>query len=477
MGQSNWLDSTISFVSPTWGAKRQQARTAGQILGSYSGAVPTRLSTAWPGSTQSGIQYQIANSYALSQMRNRARQLERNNIIADGLLNRCVDNVIGTGFELQSTTDDNEWNKKAEGLFYDWFDTADITGLTWAEHQRLVFRSHIRDGDVGSILLREGRLQAIESDLISTPTGRNDDSIIDGVGLNQYNRPTRFFIAAVGTNGNEVHRAVDANDFVFLPRLKRLNQVRGESAFTQSFGLFDQLDGYIEAVIVAARMAACFGVAITKAQPNQFLNNLGTTGNRQGQQQREMGFEPGMMPVLEPGESITTINPSQPQQSFPDSLTMFMRLLGLSLGMPIELVLLDFSRTSYASARASMIQAYRSFESMQKLMTDRYLARIYRWRVSKFINDGQLPARPDAFEHRWIAPQWPYLDPIKELQAMQMSIDVGTETLASVLTSQGKDWDEMVTQRKAELDALRAGGIPIYHSAAMQTLDQRGEAA
>jgi lambda family phage portal protein len=468
-----WLDSAINWVSPAWGATRQMHRARAATFASYNGSVSTRTSTAWAPSTQPASIFGL-HSAELTRMRDRARSLERNNAIADGMLTRAVENVVGEGFQLQVTTADPQWNQLAEALLSDWFDVADITGLTWLEHQRLVFRSHLRDGDVGSILIGNqdanyARLQPVEGDQIASPLGTggvNSGRMVDGVQIDSTGRPQKFFINNFDANGKRDHREIGAIDFVYFPRLKRLSQVRGEPCFSQTFTLFDQIDGWVEATLVAARMAACFGLVITKNQPNQFLKNLKTGENNAGEQQRQINFEPGMMPVFENGEKVETVSPAQPQQSFPDNLVAMLRLAGLSLGMPLELVLLDYSRTNFSSARASMLQAYRSFKTMQRLFIDRYLRRIYRWRISKLIKAGKLPARDDAFNHRWIAQPWPFLDPIKEAQALQLNIDMGLETLGSTLMAHGRDFQTWVTTRKAELDAMKSAGIPLVHHSA-----------
>jgi capsid protein len=136
----------------------------------------------------------------------------------------------------------------------------------------------------------------------------------------------------------------------------------------------------------------------------------------------------------------------------------------VSLGLPLELTLLDFSQTSYSSARASLLQAQRTFESLQHYFVEDYLARLYRWRVSKFINDGQLEKRDDAFLHCWHAPNWPYLDPVKEVQAVQLAIDAGLTTQKRELLRQGIDIDDWREERGEEVTLNKAAGIPVVHS-------------
>lgn len=447
-------------------------------LASYQGAVATRLSGSWA-TSQKSILYDTTRYADIARMRERARALEENNVIADGLLSRAVENVVAQGFELQATTADAEWNQQAEDLWNGWVDSADTSGLVWLEHQRLAFRAYLRDGDFGCILLKDGRLQPVESQMIETPYRKVEGRVIDGVKVNELGRPVGFHVATYDESGRGDWALVDASDFVFLCRRKRPLQVRGETCFAQSFTLFEQIEKWTEAQIIAARIAACFGIAIIKNSATQFQQNLAVEDNNAGVAQRQLDLSPGMAPILEPGEDIKTISPSHPQQSFPDNLVAMLRLCGLSIGMPLELVLMDYSRTNFSSARASMLQAYRSFKSLQEIFTQNYLSRIYRWRISKWIKEGKLPANPDAWNHRFVAPCWPYLDPVGEIQSAQMAIDGGFDSLTSVLLSQGKDFATIKAQRERELAELKAAGIPIiHHSASVPFADpsqQQGE--
>src|SRR6185312_8353225 len=122
---------------------------------------------------------------------------------------------------------------------------------------------------------------------------------------------------------------------------------------------------------------------------------------------------------------------------FAENLRMLIRLLGLAFGQPLEYVLLDFSTVSGQTAKASALQAQRAFEAIQRLLIDEYYSRIYRWRISKFINDGELEDRPDKFAHKWHAEPWPYLDPIKEIQATLLEIDGGLTSEKRAIMARG----------------------------------------
>jgi lambda family phage portal protein len=354
-----------------------------------------------------------------------------------------------------------------------WFPTADASGLSWLEHLRMVYMGSRRDGDVGSVFLDSGSLQIIEGDLITNTT--NDKSWVDGVQLDAYNKPSAFSVATVGINGKIVYRSVNAIDLVFLARRTRAGQTRGESLLASVFSLLDHIDNWIESEVVGARVGACFSVAVTQEAATQNLQNFAAQTVAQqstnapaatvaNPTRPEIDLSPGSVQYLRPGEDIKTIDPAKPGADFPQALRMFLRHLGAAVGLPLELTLLDFSQTNNASARAAMLQAFRTFRTEQRIFIDTYLTRVYRWRISKFIKAGLLPYRPDAFNHRWVAPHWPMQDPVKELQSLQMGIDIGTETLTNYLQQQGHDIDTWIAQRAAEIKAMEAAGIPVIRS-------------
>jgi lambda family phage portal protein len=474
------IDRLIKYVSPKWAAHRAYYRGAidalPQIGATYRGGIPTRLDTQW--SPTLGFQGANAplNRWRLTQLRDRARDLERNNTIACGMLDRATENVIGHGFRLQAQTDDGKFNKQVEALWSDWTERADIRGRrSWVQLQRLIYRSRLRDGDVGCAFVQRGqdvRLQPISGDLIDTQYGGYDaaTNTYDGIQFDKDGRAQAYNVISLAPlTGQRTATVVSANDFVFLSRDKNLDQVRGEPCFAQVMPLFDQIDGYIEAVVIAARVAACQALLIKSGNSGKEIGKLGTAQNSQGQYQPIAGMEPGMVRYLRPGEEVVAVNPTQPQQQFPDFVAMLLRFAGVSLGMPLELVLLDFSRTNYSSARAALLQAYRVFRSEQTYFTDHFLRRVYRWRVSKWVKDGVLvpPAaiQSNYWKHSWIAPGWAWVDPTKEIEAALMEVDGGLNTLTNIAAQHGHDFYELVQARKRELDTLAAAGIPTARSA------------
>ncbi|MGE8334848.1 phage portal protein, partial [Pseudomonas laurylsulfatiphila] len=94
------LDRAISWLSPESGAKRMQARMTMTAMGGYSGASKRKRSlSAWNPSAGSAAADLLPD---LPTLRERCRDLERNNPIGGGAINTVVTKTVGTGLALKS---------------------------------------------------------------------------------------------------------------------------------------------------------------------------------------------------------------------------------------------------------------------------------------------------------------------------------------------------------------------------------------
>jgi lambda family phage portal protein len=316
------------------------------------------------------------------------------------LLDRSVENVIGHGMKLQAMTDDDGFNEAVETLWEDWWcgGKADIRGMsTGAQLESLWYRTHLCDGDLGIGLVDQGDngafVQTITGEYIDTLTGGYDAKTrtFEGIQFNQFGRPVAFNVLTEDpATLARSSKPVDARDFIFYPRLKHTNQLRGEPAFATTFDLFDQTYGIIDASTIAVRIAACQAMIVKKGAAGTALTNLPTVTNSQGAAQKALTIEPGMVHYLQPGEDIASFNPSQPQQNLPEFLRLLFRTVGIAVGLPLEILMLDFSQSNYSNARAALLQLQRACRPQQRLFCKRVMSRIYQWRVSKWVKDGEL---------------------------------------------------------------------------------------
>lgn len=384
----------------------------------------------------------------------RARQLERTSVFAETILAASTENVIGRGFTLQPNTESDDWNAEALRLWDEWTKDPEVRGIsTWDEILTLKYRSFLRDGDVGTILLGDGKLQAFESDQLSTPNAaflRRD--MVDGIKLDRRGRPTSFFIVTTPDPVNpsvrfQQHEEIPAKHVIFLAKRQRLGQTRGTPAFAGSAWLFDQIDGTIEAVTVAARMAASFVLVIKKASGT--LGGLPqSNATSDGVSRPKWTIEPGMFKTLRLDETLEQIKPEQPTTNFPEYIASLIRFVAIEFGLPLELFF-DFANANFSNHKAAMLTAQRNWRCRQKMM-ENYSSKVYLWKLMEWMRAGLLDVRADAFDHEWDVPGWRWLDPVKEFQAAQAAVDAGFVSPSGVVQQQGGNFKAIQSQRKRD---------------------------
>jgi capsid protein len=157
------LDKAITWLSPERGAKRMHARLTMTALGGYSGASKAKRSlSAWTPTAGSAAADLLPD---LPTLRERCRDLERNNPIGGGAINTVTTKTVGTGLALKSVVNRSilgwdedqarEWQRKTESLFKSWAETTscDITReQNFYGLQDLTWRSVLSSGDVFTLL-------------------------------------------------------------------------------------------------------------------------------------------------------------------------------------------------------------------------------------------------------------------------------------------------------------------------------------
>lgn len=491
---STTFDSVITAIAPSWGLRRARQRAASRMLSTYRGAEKNRLRGDWHALHGSADADLLPD---LPTLRQRSRDLNRNDAHASAITGTVVENVVGTGIKPQSRPDveelgiaepeARELSRKAERAWRIWCKRADAQNrMSFYEIQALIKRQILENGEVFVLPLmiadEPGRryrlaLEVIESDRVSTPTGKQGPTMRDGIELGERGQPIAYWIrtrhpgdASLGMVHAGPHEwvrypAVNAAgrpNVLHLYHVKRPGQTRGEPFFAPVLSAFKDLGDFMEAEIVAARVAACFTAFITKNDPAAAFEGAAVDahGNRVD------SLEPGMTQYLAPGESVTFGDPKRPSGAFEPFTLAVLRSIGASLGLPLELVLKDFSRTNYSSARAALLEARRFFRGAQTWLAERLCQPCWEWVLEEAWLREDLPAvdllgdqRDDWMKASWIAPGWGWVDPVKEVESSTMAIDANLSTLADECAAQGRDWEDVLAQKKREQDKRAELGL------------------
>lgn len=454
-----------------------------QPSNSYRAAGHDRLRSDWISSTMTTDT--TPASYELNTLRARSRDLIRNDAVANAVIDTFLTSVIGSGLQVQSTISAKDLGvseeragkirEKAEDIFNNWKPFADRAGiLNFDEFQRLIFKKILEDGE--ALILPTwyetkwrpyGRcLQMVESDELDSNWTPNPDTV-NGITFDKGGAPLTYWIKKYIKNQYNTTVAVrepngiPARDKEGRPNILhvfeslRPNQTRGIPKLSPVLDKFEELNEYLEAELVSARVSACLSVFVQKADPMQAAMAMSNDSDTDGY--RIQDIEPGVINYLAPGESINVVDPKR-NESLGAFMETVLRTIGMSLGLPYELLVKDFSKTNYSSARAALLEARRQFTFYRQWIAAKVCQPIYELILEEAYLRGELPITRNQYETKWdmikkamwVGAPWGQIDEIKETQASILRINAGLSTYAAELAGVGKEWNDVFAQRARE---------------------------
>jgi len=478
-------------------SKRKQQGMLAAASTKYRGAEQSRLRADWI----LGASSPDADIWERLTLRERARDLIRNDSVASGALDTIGDNVIGYGLMPQSRlnaeavgfTDEQarEFQKQAERIFRQWCPHADVQGVMHFEDmQNLIVRQTLGDGEA---LVKRGfvddekwrplgtAFECIEADQLAATSGvGSEDNIKHGIKFGPRGERLAYVFDKGGGTGSENTLEVPVRDEAGRPNIfhlyhmKRPGQVRGYSFLAPAMTLFKDRADYLEAEIVTARVLACFGVFITTQDDPYSAAQAGATVDGElktdSEGNRLETLEPGIIEYLKAGEEINAVDPKRPGSQFVGFMEHVLRNIATSLNIPYELLFKDFSKTNYSSARAALLEAWRFFMRMRKWMVRLFCQPVWELVLEEAYLRRMIHA-PNFYELKyeytnatWIGPGRGWVDPVKEVTASVDSRKNRLTTLADEVAAQGRDWEEVLEQSAREEAKMAELGLTFAES-------------
>lgn len=453
----------------------------------------------------------------LNTLKARARDLSRNNGVARGALHTIKDNVVGTGLRLNARPDyealgmdkewADDWARKVESMFKLYADSFDIdaaremnfTGLT-----RQVFLSQLEAGaGLGLVHWLPGRgrqygttIQLIDPDRVSNPLNQMDETLLrGGIKLNRYGEKLGFWIRKRHP-GDGILMGNTMDDWEYVPTrtrfgrrkvihvmdAERVGQTHGKPTLTPVMSEFKMLGHYqrteLQAAIVNSMIAAFVESSASSAELSEMFGES-YEEYKDDRDRWNVKLEGGAIIPLHPGDRLQSFTPSRPATAFGDFVEASMRNIATGVGISYELLLKDFSKTNYSSARAALLEAWRTFKSQRQVLSAQWAQPVYELWLEEAVNRGLVDApgfndpnmRAAYTRARWIGPGRGWIDPVKEAQAANMRMESGISTLEDECAEQGKDWEDVVRQRQRERAFMEELGVPHPDTQAMMQVE------
>jgi len=439
----------------------------------------------------SGADFHYRNESDWLKILEQARDFDRNDMIVGQTVDRAITNTIQEGMTLDPQTGDSAIDDDLEAWWKDWSedpDQCDIAGeMAFYDFEQMVPRAMLVDGDHVVLPIEDGGcLQAIEAHRVRTPSfTRKERGIVHGVQINQFRKRESFWVTKddvglteklklddfgppIPVRDDEGHRQLF---HVYNP--KRVSQTRGVSAFAPIFDPIGMFEDIQFASMVKQQVAACFAIFRTRdlnfdggssAQRGTRTQDPRTDGSTQTVE----GISPGMEVEGQPGEKLEGFAPNIPGDGFFPHTKLILTIIGINLGLPLVLVMMDASETNFSGFRGALDQARLGFRRNQKALIRRFHTPVYLWKLRHRLHSDPILAAAakksgvDIFKHKWNAPRWPYIEPTKDATADTIRLNGGLASPRLVHAERGGNWftniDETVEDygyavRKAKVEA------------------------
>ncbi len=460
--QTRWtlLDAAMAVVAPRRAAKRYAARVAIENLRrGYDGAARGRGTDGWTAGATSA-DAEIAAAGAL--LRNRMRDLVRNNALAAQAVQVLVNNIVGKGIQPRANTGDAELDKQVDRLWKRWAKGPDAHGhTTFQGLLALAVREMLEGGDVFAVkrvLRRNGndlpagvplRIELREADhLAETWADRKGDSnrVVQGIEYDRFGRRVAYWMyrdhpgGVAGMTSLKPVR-VPASKVAHLFERQRV-QNRGVPWGTPALRAIRDVDDWQRAELVRKKTEACL-VGIVFGNDEDQLAIAPQVQDADGNLVEQ--FEPGLIAYARGGKDIKFNQPGSTAGVY-EWHRVHLHIIAAGFRVPYALMTGDLSQTNFSSSRVGLNEFRRMVVQMQtQTVIPMFCEPVWRWFVEMAQVAGLLPADREITA-TWQPPRFESVNPLQDVQADMLEVRAGFSTLPEQISRRGRDPEEVIEE-------------------------------
>ncbi len=466
-----WQERVLEVFSAKAARRRYADRVASlHLRRSYDGASQGRNKDGW---RAAGTSADAEISAAGALLRDRMRDLVRNNPLAAQAVQVLVNNMVGDGIRPRAKTGDKEADKKINDLFEKWSKGADAHGHTdFYGLQALAVREMIEGGDLFGLkrprkaakdLPIRLQIELFEADHLdeSRQDYRNNDVRIDqGIEYDRNGRRAAFWMFPDHPGGNTLafrrkfeSVRIPADRVAHLFERQRV-QSRGVPWGAPSMTALRDLDDWRLAEMVRKKTEACMVGVVFGDEAEQGLNADPGVFDANGNQIEH--FEPGMI-AYGRGKDIKFNSPAHTGGIREWNLVQTMAISS-GFRVPYPLMSGDFSQANFSSNRAGLNEFRRMIAQMQWLVIiPMFCQKIWDWFCEAAWTAGliQTPSVPVE----WAPPKFESVNPWQDAQTDLLETRAGFTSLAQQIGKRGWDMRSVLEEHSATNELLDRLGL------------------
>lgn len=470
---------------------------------SFIGARFTRMNNF--NESYSRINQDIETDYIALSLR--AKSLYENNQIVASYINLMIRSVLGAnGFHLNVTSYNQDGNSDliANQIIEDaWNDyNKSIKKYVSADHQMngLDFDRHVLFNYLlfGQVFIRKVkdskskygiRFELIDNldvdTLYNTYSQYDNHQIVMGIQIDQHYRPLYYYIRK-NKNANWYNVTerdkVSADEIIHVYRKLYPNQVRGFTPLSSILLTLNSLQEYKRAQISAAILNSCFmGIWEQKGSGDSAIDQYDEEEvDDNGDIVTEL--ESNVFRFAPKNHTLKEITSQHPNSNIKQFFKSMLKGVCGALGISYNKIASDVSETSYSSLRQANIEDAATVRQLQQFLIENWKDIEYA-EFLKYLLLSDLTNLPyskiDKFmEHSFQGNQAEYLDPQKEIAAIQLRLSLGLSSPIEQIHNLGKDpydvldswakWNAMLKDRGLKLSET----MPMISNVNEQKIEQ-----
>ncbi len=449
--------------------------TIGEMKSGYDAARQSRLRRRrdLPASGASG-DWHIRTESDWLRVLEFSRDLDRNDCILGSVLDRFVVNTIQDGANLDFDTGSIALDEELLGYHQEWATSAencDASGeMTFGEMQGHVLRQSAGDGDLWAYLNDVDTIQLWEAHRLRTPS-RTSKPIVHGVQLNGLRRREKVYVtkddlspmaAAPLLRDMDVFDVRDEDGLrrclqMFVGLKSRATLTRPLSIYAKLFDMASMHDDVQFAAILKQQLQNALVFVEKKSEfdtggPDEPLGERSTESRPDGSTEVIEGIGPGTVVKARKGRDLVPFMATAGGADLIRHVRMILQILGVNLGMPLVLVLMDASETNFSGWRGAYDQAKMGFRMNQFRLRNRFLDPVLMWRLAALAKQKssirvQLDKLMTKYRatgvpwYTWHMPTWPYVDPLQDATADFFTVANHMEAPSTMMGRKGMNYD------------------------------------
>lgn len=445
-----FIDKLIAPFAPQAAARRYAARIAlGNMARAYDGAAKGRQTDGWKTSGGSADS-EIAPASAL--LRDRMRDLVRNNPTAARAVAVLVNNMVGSGIRPRAISKNKATNRKVDALFEAWSKVSDADGHTdFYGQQALAVRSMIEGGD--AFAMRRTRrtsdglpvplqVQLMEADHLDAAKNedRGNNRIRYGIEYNGIGKRVAYWLYPdhPGDNIPVLARRfestrIEAERLIHLFERQRL-QSRGVPWGTPSLRALRDVDDWQAAEMVRKKTEACMvGIVFGADEDQQSI--APSVEDSQGNVIEQ--FEPGLIAYARGGKDIKFNTPGSTAGVY-EWHSVMLHIIAAGFRVPYELLTGDLRQVNFSSSRVGLNEFRRMIEAMQwQLVIPMFCEPIWNWFCEAAFLAGLIPSPTIPVE--WAPPKFDSVNPLQDATTDLLEVRSGFATVQQMIAKRGYD--------------------------------------